>query len=51
MWLSGKKKKKKKKIRLPMQEIQETWARSLGREDSLQGKMAIHSSILAWKIP
>ena len=34
-----------------MQEIQETWARSLGREDSLQGKMAIHSSILAWKIP
>ena len=34
-----------------MQEIQATWVRSLGREDSLQEKMAIHSSILAWKIP
>ena len=29
----------------------ETWVRSLGREDSLQKKMATHSSILAWRIP
>ena len=25
--------------------------RSLGREDSLEEKVATHSSILAWKIP
>ena len=31
--------------------MQETWARSLGREDPLEKKMAIHSSILAWRIP
>ena len=35
---------------LAMQEIQETWVRSLGREDSLEEGMAIHSSILAWTI-
>ena len=29
---------------------QETWVRSLGWEDPLEG-MAIHSSILAWRIP
>ena len=29
----------------------ETQARSLGREDSLEKGMAIHSSILAWRIP
>ena len=29
----------------------ETWLRSLGREDPLQKKMAMHSSALAWKIP
>ena len=29
----------------------ETWVRSLGREDPLEKDMAIHSSILAWKIP
>ena len=34
-----------------MQEIQETWVRSLGWEDPLEEEMAIHSSILAWKIP
>ena len=28
----------------------ETWVQSLGRED-LEKEMAIHSSILAWKIP
>ena len=30
---------------------QETWVRSLGREDSLEEEMAMHSSILAWEIP
>ena len=29
----------------------ETRVRSLGWEDSLEKEMAIHSSILAWKIP
>ena len=31
--------------------MQETWVRSLGREDSLEKDMATHSSTLAWKIP
>ena len=31
--------------------MQETWIRSLGREDVLEKGMAIHSSILAWRIP
>ena len=31
--------------------MQETWVRSLGREDPLEKGMATHSSILAWKIP
>ena len=35
--------------RLPT--MQETWVRSLGREDPLEKKMATHSSTLAWKIP
>ena len=35
--------------RLPA--IQETWIRSLGREDPLEKEMATHSGILAWKIP
>ena len=34
-----------------MQEMQETWVRSPGREDPLEEKMATHSSILAWRIP
>ena len=29
----------------------ETWVRSLGREDPLKEEMAMHSSILAWRIP
>ena len=33
-----------------MQETQETWVRSLGQEDLLEGDMATHFSILAWKI-
>ena len=35
--------------RLPT--MQETWVRSLGREDPLEKEMATHSSIHAWKIP
>ena len=31
--------------------IQETQVQSLGQEDPLEEEMAIHSSILAWKIP
>ena len=31
--------------------IQETQVRTLGWEDPLKKKMAVHSSILAWKIP
>ena len=31
--------------------MQETWVRFLGREDSLEKEIAIHSSTLAWKIP
>ena len=32
--------------------MQETWVRSLGWEDSLDGLgMATHSSILTWRIP
>ena len=30
---------------------QETWVRSLGRQDPLEKEMATHSSILAWEIP
>ena len=32
-----------------MQEMQETWIQSLGREDPLEKEMATHSSSLAWK--
>ena len=32
---------------LPMQETQETWVQSVGREDPLEEDMAAHSSILA----
>ena len=32
-------------------EVQETWVQSLGWEDPLEESMAIHSSILAWRIP
>ena len=31
--------------------MQETWVGFLGREDPLEKEMAIHSSILAWRIP
>ena len=31
--------------------IQETWIQSLGWEDPLEEGMAIHCSILAWRIP
>ena len=29
----------------------ETWVRPLGWEDPLEKRMAIHSSILTWRIP
>ena len=35
---------------LAMQELQETWVRSLGREDPLEEEMASHSSIIVWRI-
>ena len=31
--------------------MQETWVQSLGWEDPLEKEKAIHSSILAWRIP
>ena len=31
--------------------MQKTWIRSLSWEDPLEKEMAVHSSILAWKIP
>ena len=31
--------------------MQETWVRSLGREDALEKEKATHSGTLAWKIP
>ena len=31
--------------------MQETWVPSLGWEDPLEKEMAIHSSILVWRIP
>jgi len=31
--------------------MQDTRIRSLGQEDTLEKGMAIHSSILAWRIP
>ena len=39
------------RIHLPMQEPQEVWVRSVGREDILKEKMATHSSVLAGIIP
>ena len=30
---------------------QDTWVLSLGQEDPLEEGMAIHSSILSWRIP
>ena len=31
--------------------MRETWVQSLGRDDSLEKEMAIHSSTIGWKIP
>ena len=31
--------------------MQETWVQSLGQEDPLEKGMAIHSSILVWRVP
>ena len=30
---------------------QETWVRSLGREDPLEEELATHCRVLAWRIP
>ena len=38
-------------LALPMQEMQETQAQSLGWEDALEEEMAPHASTLAWKTP
>ena len=37
--------------RLLVAAMEETWVRSLGWEDPLEKGKAIHSSILAWRIP
>ena len=34
-----------------MQEMQEMWVQSLGQQDSLEGAIVIHSSVLSWRIP
>ena len=34
-----------------MQEMQDMWVRSLGREDPLEEGMATHSSVLVWENP
>ena len=34
-----------------MQETQEIWVQSLGREETMEKEMATHSSIVAYKIP
>ena len=39
------------RIRLPMQEMQETQVQSLDWENALEEGVAPHSSTLAWKIP
>ena len=31
--------------------MQETWVQSLSREDPLEKEIAIHSSVLTWKVP
>ena len=31
--------------------MRETWVRSLGREDPLEKGLAVHYSMLAWRIP
>ena len=31
--------------------VQETWVRSLGREDPLEKRIATHARILVWRIP
>ena len=35
----------------PLPTVRETGIQSLGQEELLEKEMAIHSSILAWKIP
>ena len=44
-WLSD------KESGLPMEDMKETWVRSLGQEDPLKEEMAPQSSLPAWRIP
>ena len=39
------------RIYLPMEETQETWVQSLGREDPLEEGMITHTYTFAWKVP
>ena len=41
----------KSQVALVVKNLQETQARSLGREDPLEKEMATHSNIFAWRIP
>ena len=41
----------KNPLPLTMQEVPETWVRSLGGEDPLENELETHSSSLAWEIP
>ena len=51
-WIMEKAREFQKNHLLPiMEEPQETWVRSLGREGPLEEGMATHCSILAGKIP
>ena len=34
-----------------VQEMQEMWVRSLGREDPLEKEMKTHASVFAWRMP
>ena len=38
------------KVKRLLPAMQETWVRSLGREDRLEKEMATHSRIFAWRI-
>ena len=40
-----------KTIHLPMQEMQEMWVQSLGREKPLEWEVTPNSNILPWRIP
>ena len=39
------------RVRLPVQEKQQTWIRSMGQADPLEKEMTTHSCLFAWKVP